>query len=201
MYKYFVLNKPKAMLSQFKGQYGLNTLNLLKHQFDETVMPVGRLDYDTEGLLLLTTDKNFYKKILLPKAKINKTYLVRVKNNINQTAINLLQNGVEIKLKGKGCVYKTQPCLVEIISKHELPTMFYEDYVWPHTWLKITISEGKNRQVRKMFSVVGYVVQRLIRVQIGNLKISALNVGSVKQLSDNEVNSVFLSDKNQSCSV
>ncbi|MCA0431558.1 MAG: pseudouridine synthase [Bacteroidetes bacterium] len=197
MYTYFVLNKPKSMLSQFKGQYGLNTLKQLDYQFDENVMPVGRLDYDTEGLLLLTTDKNFYKKILLPEVKINKTYLVRVKNNITQKAINLLQNGVDIKLKGKDCIYKTKPCFVEIISKNELPTMFYEDYVWPHTWLKITITEGKNRQVRKMFSVVGFNVQRLIRVQIGGLNISNIPVSTVQQLDINEVNSVFLSDKNQ----
>ncbi len=186
------------MLSQFKGQYGLNTLNQIDYSFNENVMPVGRLDYDTEGLLLLTTDKNFYKKILLPEVKINKTYLVRVKNNITQNTINILQNGVEIKLKGKNCTYKTQPCLVKIINKTEIPSVFNEDYVWPHTWLKITITEGKNRQIRKMFSAVGFAVQRLIRVQIGGLNINNLSVGSVQQLESKEVNSIFLSDKNQS---
>lgn len=175
------------MLSQFKSQGGLNTLSSLTFDFPEGTMPVGRLDYESEGLLLLTTDKNFYKRVLLPENKVEKTYLVRVKNKITEKAITELRTGVEIALKGKNANYQTQPCKVELFVQEELPVEFAETIVWPHTWLKITISEGKNRQIRKMCSNVGYKVQRLIRVQLGAITIKNLKPGQVSVLKPEEL--------------
>lgn len=186
-HKYFVLNKPKGMLSQFKSQDGLNTLNLLSYNFPEGIMAVGRLDYESEGLLLLTTDKNFYKTVLLPKNKVEKTYLVRVKNNMTDESITKLKTGVEIALKGKNMNYQTQPCSVLLFKQNELPKEFAENQVWPHTWLKITISEGKNRQIRKMCSNIGHKVQRLIRIQLGAITIDDLKAGQVRPLNPEEI--------------
>lgn len=190
-YSYFVLNKPKGMLSQFKDHYGLKTLSSLEFNFPKGIMPVGRLDYESEGLLILTTDKNFYKKVLLPENKVEKTYLVRVKNKITEKALKELAAGVEIPLKGKNATYQTQPCKVTPFVQEELPLEFAENIVWPHSWLKISISEGKNRQIRKMCSKVGHKVQRLIRFQFGNLTIQHLNAGEVRELAHNEVGALF----------
>jgi 23S rRNA pseudouridine2457 synthase len=175
------------MLSQFKDQNGLTTLNALTYEFPEGTMPVGRLDYESEGLLLLTTDKNFYKRVLLPENKIDKAYLVRVKNKISEEAITNLRTGVEIALKGKNANYQTKPCGVVSFAQEELPAEFAETLVWPHTWLKITISEGKNRQIRKMCSGVGYKVQRLIRVQLGTITLKDLKPGQVRVLTPKDL--------------
>lgn len=165
---YIMLNKPKGYITTNDEQFSRpSTLDLI-HE-GERVFPIGRLDMYTEGLLLLTNDGDFANKLMHPKNKIEKTYVVKVDEKISDEKIQKLINGVDIE------DYITKPAKARMISDTEL---------------EIKISEGKNRQIRRMCEAVDIIVLNLKRTQIGNLKLGNLKVGEYKLLSKEEVDKI-----------
>ena len=188
MYKYFVVHKPFNVLSQFTSQEGKKTL---KDFFDVpvNVYPVGRLDYDSEGLLLLTDDKYLNDYLLSPLHGHEREYWIQVEGKITQKAITDLQQGVNININGK--MYLTKKSIAEIISQpaevagRNPPIRFRKNI--PESWLKIILTEGKNRQVRKMTAKTGFPTLRLIRYRIEKISIEHLKPGEMKMLSHTEL--------------
>ncbi|HJS00433.1 MAG TPA: pseudouridine synthase [Flavobacterium sp.] len=180
---HFMLHKPHGYLSQFV--YELKRKKKLLgelYPFPEGTMAIGRLDEDSEGLLLLTTDGKVSEQVR--RKTVEKEYYAQVDGIITQEAVELLQNGVEIGVNGTK--YLTRNCSAKLIST--LP-----DYIGPGkrirderhgptSWVSITVTEGKFRQVRKMTSAVGFPTLRLIRVRIGNMHLEGLNAGEVKEI-------------------
>ncbi|MFN4234829.1 MAG: pseudouridine synthase [Bacteroidia bacterium] len=188
MHRYFIIHKPYGMLSQFSKDGNNATLSDL-FNFPKDVYPVGRLDSDSEGLLILTNDKNLNYKLLQPKFKHRRTYWVQVDGAINNEALEKLQKGVIIKINGKD--YKTLPSEVRIlenpinIDERNPPIRFRKNI--PTSWIELTLTEGKNRQVRKMTAAVGFPTLRLIRVKIKQLELFPMRSGEVKEISRNEI--------------
>ena len=168
---YIMLNKPEGYVSTVNDQFDRPTvIDLMKGEIKTRVFPVGRLDYDTRGLLLLTNDGDFTYKVTHPKFKMNKTYVVTVKGGITVKGLNALRNGVIID------DFKTAPAEVEMLSAEKGVTV-----------LKITIHEGKNRQVRKMMEAVGCKVSELNRISIGNVELGNLPLGRWRYLTAHEI--------------
>jgi len=168
-----LFNKPFGVLSQFTPEAGHRALD--EFGFPAGVYAAGRLDHDSEGALLLTDEGRLIKKLLDPKYEHPRTYLAQVDGQITQEAVNQLMNGVNIK------GYRTKPCKAEIINQPEglwvrVPPIRYRANI-PTSWVKLTLIEGKNRQVRHMTAAVGFPTLRLIRVQIGNLDLGTLQPG------------------------
>ncbi len=167
---HFIMNKPYGYLSQFKypGKRKKRLLGDL-YEFPKGTMAVGRLDEDSEGLLLLTTDGKLSHHIC--SSGIEKEYYVEVDGEINEEAVLLLRNGVEIGLPGGK--FKTKPCQVSILAPLlDLPIeyrMIRDQKHGSTSWLSITLTEGKYRQVRKMTAAVGFPTLRLIRIRIGKI--------------------------------
>lgn len=186
--KYYIINKPYNVLSQFTKELPQHITLQDFVTVEKDVYPVGRLDKDSEGLLLLTNDNHFKNRLLDPKYSSNKSYIVQVEGQITPTAINQLQNGVQIKLK-KG-LYHTKPCNARILNELQIdertPPIRKRKNI-PTSWLEITIKEGKNRQVRKMCASVGFPCLRLIRVEIKGLRFEDLKVGKYRALTKTEV--------------
>ncbi|MEO6187460.1 MAG: pseudouridine synthase [Ginsengibacter sp.] len=198
MSKYFVVHKPFNVLSQFTSQEGKKTL---KDFFDvpKNVYPVGRLDYDSEGLLLLTDDKKLNDILLNPRHEHEREYWVQVETLLNQQAIADLENGVEINING--ILYKTKPCKAKIFTEppgvsERIPSIRFRANI-PTSWLSIVLTEGKNRQVRKMTAKVGYPTLRLIRHRIQNVTLDALKPGEMKILSQGELYNLLQIKKTQ----
>ena len=190
---YFLLYKPYGVLSQFTGGPGRRTLNDFG-PFPADVYPVGRLDADSEGLLLLTNDGQTKHLLLEPRFAHRRTYLVQVEQIPSDEALQKLRSGVIIEGR------RTKPAEVELLAEippvppREVPIRFRKNV--PTTWLQLTITEGRNRQVRKMTASVGHPTLRLIRTAIGPLTTSGLKPGGHRPLSANEVKSL-LSSVNQ----
>ena len=183
MHHHFTLFKPYGYLSQFT--YNLKrTKKLLGelHDFPEGTMAIGRLDEDSEGLLLLTTD-GMMSEIVRSK-KVEKEYYVQVDGLINQEAIEKLKQGVEIGFKGTK--YITKPCEARILSEApDFPLRgkkIRDERHGPTSWLSVTVTEGKFRQVRKMTSAVGFPTLRLVRVRVGNVGLGNLQPGEVTEV-------------------
>lgn len=177
-FTYIAFYKPFDVLSQFTRE--IETHKTLAEHLDiaTDIYPVGRLDRDSEGLLLLTNDKRLNHKLLDPKYKHPRTYWVQVDGDITEEAIQSLESGPTIKV-GKS-KYKTQRCEASIIESPDLPDRIPPIRVRksiPTSWASITLTEGKNRQVRKMFATVGFPVLRLIRNSIQSLELSNLQPG------------------------
>ncbi len=172
-----LLNKPFNVLSQFTDNKGRSTLKdfLPNHP---GFHPAGRLDYDSEGLILLTDNGELQHKISDPKHKLTKTYWVQVEGSINQEALKQLCEGIELK-DGK-----TKPAKAQIILPPNLwprnPPIRERKNI-PTSWISLTISEGKNRQVRRMTAATGYPTLRLIRAAIGNWQLNELQPGEYHQ--------------------
>ncbi len=181
--KYFTIFKPYGYLSQFTDAEGRKTLKDL-YAFPNDVYPVGRLDMDSEGLLIITNDKSLTDYLLNPKNRHEKEYYVQVEGIPNQEVLRRLEKGIVIENK------KTLPAKVNIIDdpgfQQRVPPI-RERKTIPTTWMSITITEGRNRQVRKMTAAVGYPTLRLVRVRIKNLLLGNLNVGEVRELKLNEI--------------
>jgi len=180
---HFLIYKPYGYLSQFI--YELKRPKKLLgelYDFPEGTMAIGRLDEDSEGLLLLTTD-GMMSEIVRSK-KVEKEYFAQVDGLINQDAIERLKEGVLIGFNGKK--YLTKKCQAHIIN--EAPNFpdrakkIRDERHGPTSWLSITINEGKFRQVRKMTSGVGFPTLRLVRVRVGNIYLNNLNAGEVKEI-------------------
>jgi 23S rRNA pseudouridine2457 synthase len=183
-HRYFALHKPYGMLSQFRGGHpGLRMLSDLPFHFPEGIHALGRLDYTSEGLLLLTTDPSVTKRLFDPNARHPRSYLVNVYRPVSEATISQLATGVSIRIKG-GADYTTAPA---IVSRQErpswLPRITHELRAdIPQDWLTITLTEGKFRQVRKMLQAVYHPCHRLVRLSIGSMELGDLPSGAVREL-------------------
>jgi 23S rRNA pseudouridine2457 synthase len=188
LHKYFVAHKPFNVLSQFTAHEGKKTL---KDFFDVpvNVYPVGRLDYDSEGLLILTDDKSLNDYLLNPLHNHEREYWVQVEGNITPGAIVQLKKGVAININGK--TYQTKKCFAEIIMqpaevRERNPPIRYRKNI-QESWLRLVLTEGKNRQVRKMTARTGFPTLRLIRYRIEKITLENLQPGEMKTLSHTEL--------------
>ena len=182
-YKYFLLNKPYGVLSQFTDKDNRLTLSLI-YNFPKSVYPVGRLDMDSEGILLLTNDKSLTDYLLNPKKKHEREYYVQVEGTPTKEAIQKLRQGIELK---DGL---TLPAKVKLIDNPQFPERvppIRERKNIPVSWISITLTEGKNRQVRRMTAATGYPTLRLIRVRIKNLLLGELKSGELRELKEEEI--------------
>ena len=185
MHKHFKIYKPYGYLSQFiTNQKTAGKFRLLGelYEFPEGTMAVGRLDKDSEGLLLLTTNGKLSTKITAGNSE--KEYYVQVDGTITDEALIDIRNGVEISIYGKP--YKTKACKAEKLdTTPKLPQRakkIRDDRHGPTSWLSITLTEGKFRQVKKMTAAVGFPTLRLVRVRIGNEILDQMNAGEVIEL-------------------
>lgn len=185
---YYLIYKPYLMLSQFSREGDKPTLADLDFVFPKDVYPVGRLDADSEGLLLLTSDKQLNHRLLNPKFRHNRTYYVQVDGALTEQACAQLTQGVTISVDGKP--YHTLPANARVISEPALPErnppIRYRANI-PTSWLSISLHEGKNRQVRKMTASVGYPTLRLVRWAIERLTAEGMQSGDIRELSRNDV--------------
>lgn len=184
MFSYFLLYKPFGMVSQFTPEGDHLTLKDLGFDFPKDVYPVGRLDADSEGLLLLTNDNALKHTLLTPKFEHQKTYWVQVEGETTPTALNQLAQGVMIRLKGQA--YQTSPaqaCRMENpeVPERTPPIRFRKSI--PTSWIELTLREGKNRQVRRMTAAVGLPTLRLIRGKYIGHSVSGWHPGEVRVLS------------------
>lgn len=193
MHRHFILFKPYGYLSQFI--YELKRKKKLLgelYDFPEGTMAIGRLDEDSEGLLLLTTDGNMSE--LVRSKKVEKEYYVQVDGLITPEAIEKLQNGVEIGLDGGK--YKTKRCKASIVT--EIPDFglrakkIRDERHGPTSWASITVREGKFRQVRKMTAAVGFPTLRLVRIRIGNVYLQNLKAGEVREVEDFKLDNISI---------
>jgi len=176
------------MISQFVSPYDHRLLGDLEFDFPEGTNAVGRLDEDSEGLLILTTDKTLTRRLLHPERKHRRSYIVQVERKVEAEAIQRLSNGLDILIKKRG-TYTTQPCEVSLIQKPEnLPERAhaFKEYI-PHSWLEFVLTEGKNRQIRKMCAAVRHDCKRLIRTRIENLELGTMLPGDVKEIGQQEL--------------
>jgi len=189
---YFLIYKPFQVLSQFTSTEGKLCLKDILH-VPIDVYPVGRLDYDSEGLLLITNDKTINQQLLNPVFAHQRTYWVQVEGAITEAAIAQLSKGVSINVDGK--IYKTKPAQLEIlpdsleVPERNPPIRFRKSI--PTSWVAIQITEGKNRQVRKMFAQVGFPVLRLIRAKLGKYSVHQMQPGDCLSLTVAEVQQGF----------
>ncbi len=181
MSKLILFNKPFNVLSQFtdKGDLAAKRQTLSDYIDVPKVYPAGRLDRDSEGLLLLTDDGRLQAKIANPRHKMAKTYWVQVEGIPDDSSLNMLRNGVVLK-DGK-----TRPAKAQFIDPPEhlwprTPPIRVRKSV-PDTWISITISEGKNRQIRRMTAAIGHPTLRLIRYAIGRWTIDGLSNGEWRE--------------------
>lgn len=184
-HQHFILHKPYGYLSQFI--YELKRKKKLLgelYDFPEGTMAIGRLDEDSEGLLLLTTDGKVSEQIR--SKKVDKEYFVQVDGIMTQEAVEKLKKGVEIGFNGTK--YITKPCEARLIS--EVPNFgirgkkIRDERHGPTSWVSITVNEGKFRQVRKMTAAVGFPTLRLLRVRIGNVHLNDLQYGAVIEVEN-----------------
>ncbi len=173
------------MVSQFTSPDKVRLLGDLDYSFPEHIHAIGRLDNESEGLLILTTNKKITRLMYSGKKLHERSYLVMVQNEVSASTLQLLQNGISIPIKG-GEPYIAKPISVELVP---IPTDIYPyatdpREVYPHTWLLITLTEGKFRQVRKMVMASKHRCLRLIRVSIANLNLDDMLPGEVKELNE-----------------
>ena len=186
---YYLIYKPFGMLSQFSRESDKPTLADLTVTLPPDVYPVGRLDADSEGLLLLTSDKRLNNRLLNPKFKHLRTYYVQVEGVITEEAMQQLAKGVQISVDGK--LYQTLSANAKkLVDEPTLPARNPPIRIRtniPTVWLSLTLHEGKNRQVRKMTAAVGFPTLRLVRWAIESLTADGMRPGDVKTLTWEEV--------------
>jgi 23S rRNA pseudouridine2457 synthase len=183
-HRYFILYKPVDMVSQFVSADKVRLLGEIDFEFPEGTHAIGRLDKDSEGLLLLTTDKRVTRLLFQGKQPHKRTYLVHVKNIMTEEIANRLATGVEISAT-QGGNYLTTPCSVKLIEKPSFvtdPVIALHEKV-ENSWVSITLTEGKFHQVRKMVRAVGHPCVRLIRESIEGISIKGLLPGDVVEMT------------------
>ena len=168
--KYYIMNKPKGVMCTVADDRGRKTVMDLLPENVGRVFPIGRLDYETEGLLLFTNDGDLAYRLTHPMTEIPKTYLVRIEGTMTEKDLNPLRSGVELD----GAL--TKKCKAHIVQTDKAFTKIH-----------ITITEGRNRQVRRMFESIGKNVSFLKRISIGKLKLTGLDRGQVRPLTENEI--------------
>jgi 23S rRNA pseudouridine2457 synthase len=189
---YFLIYKPFGMLSQFSVEAGQgadkSTLADLPFRFEKDVYPVGRLDADSEGLLLLTCDKQVNNRLLNPRFLHNRTYWVQVEGEPTEADLGPLIDGMTISIDGKP--YQTLPAKAELLPEPALPPrnppIRFRANV-PTSWIALTLHEGKNRQVRRMTAAIGFPTLRLVRWAIENLTADSMRPGDVQELTETEL--------------
>jgi len=180
---YFILNKPYGVLSQFTDKLNRKTLAGL-YDFPKDVYPVGRLDMDSEGLLLLSNDKEMVDFLLNPVNRHEKEYYAHVEGIPSVEDLQKLDEGVIIEER------KTLPAKTKIINNPQFPPRkppIFPRKNKPVCWLSVTVTEGRYRQVRKMTAAVGYPTLRLVRVRIKNILLGNLSPGKVRELTTEEI--------------
>jgi 23S rRNA pseudouridine2457 synthase len=188
MHRYFIIYKPYQVLSQFTSTEGKQTL---KDHFNvpADVYAVGRLDYDSEGLLILTNDAALNHRLLNPKFMHEREYWAQVEGDIHQKALAELQKGVTISINGEK--YHTKPCKATrlantpTVPERNPPIRYRKDI--PTSWIKLVLTEGKNRQVRKMTAQTGFPTLRLIRYRIEAISLQDLQPGDMQELSKKDI--------------
>lgn len=169
--QYFMLNKPKGCISSVSDDKGRKTVMDFMPKNVGRLYPVGRLDYDSEGLLIITNDGNLTERLTHPRNEVHKTYLVKVEGSLTGDDLNRIRTGVEIEPNVLARAVNLKPLeLTKTYGKFE-----------------ITIKEGKNREIRRMFEAIGHEVQFLKRIKIGELKLSGLNRGEYRKLTEREI--------------
>ncbi len=169
-FEYYKLHKPKGYVSTVSDDKGRKTIMSLLRGVHTRVFPVGRLDYDTEGLILLTNDGDIANILTKPNSEIAKTYYVHIEGEVSSEEIKKLSSGVDIG------GYVTKPCRVIVKSSENNLTK-----------LEVTITEGKNRQIRRMFEAIDKNIVFLKRVQIGNIRLGGLSRGEYAPLSPKDL--------------
>ena len=170
VYEYYLLNKPKGVVCTVSDDRGRKTVMDLLPEGVGRVFPVGRLDYDTEGLLILTNDGDLAFRLTHPSNEIPKTYMAKIEGTLTEKDLNPIRSGVELD----GVL--TKKCKAHIVETNKA-----------YTKVHITITEGKNRQVRRMFEAIGRTVSLLRRVNIGKIKLTGLDRGKIRKLTEEEV--------------
>ncbi len=175
---YLVMNKPRSIISSVNDEHDRHTvIDILPSEFKKyRLFPVGRLDYDTKGVILITNDGDFMNNLIGPKSFVQKEYLARVKGSVKAEDIRKLESGIKVDN------YVTRPALAEILEV---------DRKNGSTLVRIIITEGKNHQVKKMFETIGYPVKKLSRIRFGCIEINNLPVGAVRKLSIHEVKQLY----------
>ena len=168
--EYYIMNKPKGVVCTVSDDRGRKTVMELLPEGVGRVFPVGRLDYATEGLLLFTNDGDLSYRLTHPKSEVPKTYMVKLEGTMTEKGLNPIRSGIELD----GVL--TKKCKAHIVETHK-----------EYTKVHITITEGKNRQVRRMFEAIGKNVAFLKRVSIGRLKLSGLDRGEVRALTEEQI--------------
>lgn len=172
--EYYILNKPKGYICSVSDDKGRKTVMDLMPANAGRIYPVGRLDYDSEGLLILTTDGELAQKLTHPSNEVPKTYLVKIEGTLTEAALNPIRSGIEID----GVMSKK--CKAHIVETNK-----------SYTKVHITITEGKNREVRKMFAAIGKEVQLLKRIKVGELTLRGLDRGAYRKLSKPEIDYLY----------
>jgi 23S rRNA pseudouridine2605 synthase len=170
---YYIFHKPRGVVTSLSDPEGRPTVTDFLRGIRERVFPVGRLDYDSEGMLILTNDGDFAHGILHPSKKIPKTYVVKIKGVLEEEEINKLRTGIRLDRT------VTAPAKVKRLRKTE-----------QNSWIEMTIYEGKKRQIRRMLERVGHPVMRLMRVRIGGLEMGALKPGTYRKIMPEEMDSL-----------
>ncbi|MBQ7226843.1 MAG: rRNA pseudouridine synthase [Clostridia bacterium] len=172
---YLIMNKPKGCVTTVSDDRGRKTvMDIVKNNYPTTrLFPVGRLDYDTEGLLILTTDGDLCNRLTHPSSEIVKVYTAKVEGEVTETDLNKIRRGVEIDGK------MTKKCKAELIGYDKSTKI---------SSVEVSISEGMNREVRKMFEAIGKHVTFLKRVGYGDLRLRGVNRGAYRKLTAEEVN-------------
>jgi 23S rRNA pseudouridine2457 synthase len=181
VHQYYIAYKPFQVLSQFSPQESKATLkDFFPLQTD--VYPVGRLDFDSEGLLILTNDRGLNHRLLDPDFAHEREYWVQVEGLISSVALRLLETGVTINIDGKS--YSTRPAKAKSIIPavpDRIPPIRYRAHI-PTSWISLTLTEGKNRQVRKMTARTGFPTLRLIRYRIDKISIDGMQPGEMREI-------------------
>ena len=169
-YEYYVMNKPKGCVCTVKDDKGRKTVMDYLPPMSVRVYPVGRLDYDSEGMLIFTNDGDFANRLTHPSNEIPKTYLVKIEGSIEENSLAKLRSGVVID------GVKTKKCTIKVVDE-------FKDFTKMH----VTITEGRNREIRKMFETVGKEVVFLKRIKIGDLALHGLDRGECRKLTAEEI--------------
>jgi 23S rRNA pseudouridine2457 synthase len=191
LFRYFIANKPFNTICQFSQEVeGQKTLADLNFDFPKDAYPIGRLDQDSEGLLLLTSDRSLNHRLLNPQFAHKRTYLAQIEGIPTEEALKKFRNGVTIKIEKK--LYDTLPAECHAVKD---PSVYFDNSpIWerlplpkssgnkPMSWIEVTLTEGKNRQVRRMCAAIGHPCLRLIRIKMVDLKLGDLQPNEVKEL-------------------
>ena len=185
--RYFILNKPYDMVSQFVSTHEGPLLGDVLFDFPEGTHAIGRLDKNSEGMLLLTTNKKITRLLFQSVVPHTRTYLIQVRGIVNEATLETLKHGVTIPVKG-GVDYVTKPCDVSLVEKPQ--NLFSSGYELhervPSSWLHITLTEGKFHQVRKMVDAVRHPCKRLIRISIEDIQLEDLQPGEVMEMGEDD---------------